>query len=317
MKVIAKVGIKQVEGYDYFIDDSGDVSRRKIDHDRIEKVAKVGIIKEPDKEYIITDRGDIGIVEKENIFSEKKVSPEFKYSNQSSEGKVCLSSVGIVVAIVWLIADYESFFGALILFIIIYSIYKYRREKRVKKQREEEEKREQDRLKKEREFEKKQNAKGLYKFENKWGTKEQIEKWKEYKYGISQNFMNMSPFQFEEFIAKLFRKMGYDAHATNKTGDYGIDVIAKKDGKKIAIQCKQNQIGNNVGNVTIQNTLGSMWKIKAEKSIIITTSDFTTKAEEQAKEAPIELWDGRYLKKLVRRYFIESNDDKTKKFKIN
>ena len=49
-----------------------------------------------------------------------------------------------------------------------------------------------------------------------------------------------------------------------------------------------------------------MWRIKADKSIIITTSDFTTKTEEQAKEAPIELWDNGYLKKMVRKYFIGS-----------
>jgi len=182
----------------------------------------------------------------------------------------------------------------------------YEKEKRAKAKimKKEEEKRLQ--------FEKMQISKGLVKYKNQWGKPDQVRKWKEMDIGINQNFMNMSHFQFEEFIAKLFRKMGYSAKVTQKTGDYGIDVIAEKNGKKVAIQCKQNQIGNNVGNVTVQNTLGSMWKIKAEKSIIITTSDFTTKAEEQAREAPVELWDGRYLKDMVRKYFIESNNEKIK-----
>jgi large-conductance mechanosensitive channel len=232
-----------------------------------------------------------------------------------------LFSVGIFIIIGWLISNYKSFFGALITSIIVISIFMYSKKKDEIKRKEKEKRRkieekekidrlikeQRDRLKKEQkenQFNKEQNAKGLYKYEGKWGTKEQIKRWEETKYGISQNFKNMTPFEFEEFIAKLFRKMGYDAHTTTKTGDYGIDVIAKKDGKKIGIQCKQNKIGNNVGNVVVQSTLGSMWKIKADKSIIITTSDFTTQAEEQAKEAPIELWDRHYLKEIVEKYFM-------------
>jgi len=124
MKTITKVGIKQIKGYDYFVDNSGDISRKKIGSDKVEKVAKVGIIKEPDKEYIITNRGDIGIVEKKNIYPENKLSPNIKHNNMSGEGKVCLSCVGIVIAIAWLIADYKSFFGIFILFIILYLINK-------------------------------------------------------------------------------------------------------------------------------------------------------------------------------------------------
>lgn len=169
---------------------------------------------------------------------------------------------------------------------------------------------EKERIKKEK-FEKEQIAKGLVKYKYRWGRPEQVKKWKEIDLGINQNFMNISHFQFEEFIARLFNKMGYEAYATKKTGDYGIDVVAKKDKEIIAIQCKQNQIGNNVGNIIVQNTLGSMWKIKANKSIIITTSDFTIQAKIQAREAPVELWNGNDLKKIVREYLIGSDKDET------
>ena len=49
-----------------------------------------------------------------------------------------------------------------------------------------------------------------------------------------------------------------------------------------------------------------MWKIKANKSIIITTSDFTVQAIEQSKEAPVELWNLNTLKRYVRKYFIDN-----------
>ncbi len=171
------------------------------------------------------------------------------------------------------------------------------------------EEREQKRIAFEKEriaFEKEQIAKGLVQYEDKWGTPEQVKKWKEIRTGIDSSFMNMSHFEFEEFVARLFRKMGYETTVTKKTGDYGVDVIAKDSRDTIAIQVKQNSIGNNVGNVTVQQTLGAMWKIPANKAIIITTSDFTVQAKEQAKNAPIELWDLKILKQLVRKHFIDN-----------
>ena len=135
-------------------------------------------------------------------------------------------------------------------------------------------------------FRKSQILKGLVEFKGKWGSPEQVKKWKEIEYGIDSNFMNLSHFEFEEFIAKLFKKMGYNTEITRKTGYYGIDVIAKDKNDNIAVQAKQFKHGNNVSNVIVQQVLGAMWKVKANKAIIITTSDFTVQAKVQAREAP-------------------------------
>ena len=59
-----------------------------------------------------------------------------------------------------------------------------------------------------------------------------------------------------------------------------------------------------MGAQTIQQTLGAMWKVKADQSILITTSGFTVYAQEQAREAPIELWDKRTLHEIVRKYMM-------------
>ena len=50
-----------------------------------------------------------------------------------------------------------------------------------------------------------------------------------------------------------------------------------------------------------------MRDVKANKAIIITTSDFTIQAKKQAEEAPVELWNLKTLKQMVRKYFIESD----------
>lgn len=124
---------------------------------------------------------------------------------------------------------------------------------------------------------------------------------------LSTNFVSMSPFDFEHFVAKLFNSMGYEAQATSRTGDYGVDVIAKKDAEIIAIQCKKYQEGNNVGNQEVQRLLGAMLfkDLKADRGIIITTSDFTRQAGIQAEDNPIELRNKTILHNAVRKYLIQ------------
>jgi restriction system protein len=121
---------------------------------------------------------------------------------------------------------------------------------------------------------------------------------------INSGYSLISPFEFEDLVATLFNRMGYETEVTSKTGDYGIDIIAKDENDVIAIQTKKYATGNNVGNRDVQRLLGAMQlrHVKANKAILITTSDFTLQAVEQAKETPIELWDGAYISSLLRKY---------------
>lgn len=165
---------------------------------------------------------------------------------------------------------------------------------------------------KKKEFERLQEGKGLIKFTSSkgdeyWGTPHQVKIWKEIDIGLHSNFTNLDPYQFEEFIAKLFIKMGYTAVKTKSTGDFGADVIATKDDQTILIEVKRYKEGNNVTPKEVQRALGAMWKHKANKAVFITTSDFTVRAQELENEAPIELWNKRILHELVRKYFIEED----------
>jgi HJR/Mrr/RecB family endonuclease len=155
-------------------------------------------------------------------------------------------------------------------------------------------------------FEEKQKAKGLVKYKDRWGTPHEVKRWEEIDIGLGNNFADLSPYEFEDFVAKLFQKMGYSTTVTKKTGDFGVDIIAKDKTDTIAIQVKKNKIGSNIGNVTVQQILGAMWNIKANKAIIITTSDFTVQAKLQAKDAPVELWNRKILHEMIRKYFMEA-----------
>ena len=147
----------------------------------------------------------------------------------------------------------------------------------------------------------------LYSFENKeyWLSNKIINELNMIKKHIDTNFMQINPYDFEEFTKHLFGQMDYSAIQTKNTGDFGADVIAKKGEDTVLIQCKRNSVGNNVSNVIVQQTLGAMWKYEANKSIIVTTSDFTVSAHHQARNAPVELWNGTYFKKIVKEILIE------------
>jgi len=149
-----------------------------------------------------------------------------------------------------------------------------------------------------------QREKGLELFEAQWVKKLDILRLKEIRIGLSNNFSHLSGHDFEHFVARLLQEMGYTTEVTKKTGDYGVDIIAKKEHKIIAVQCKRYAETNSVGNQDIQRCLGSMHKINAKKSIFVTTSHYTKQALQQAVDAPIELWDKNTLHDYVKKYLL-------------
>lgn len=87
--------------------------------------------------------------------------------------------------------------------------------------------------------------------------------------------------EFEELIAKLFRKMGYDAEVTKASGDQGIDVIATKNGFKYGIQAKC--YSGQVGNTAIQEVVAGKTYYSLNKAIVVTNNFFTKSATKLAE----------------------------------
>jgi hypothetical protein len=64
---VAKVGVKKTDGYLYFVDKNGDISRasmargggKKKGRGKIEKVAKVGVKKAKGYLYFVDKKGDV------------------------------------------------------------------------------------------------------------------------------------------------------------------------------------------------------------------------------------------------------------------
>jgi restriction system protein len=121
---------------------------------------------------------------------------------------------------------------------------------------------------------------------------------------MENRFSRLKPREFEELIRELFIKMGYNASLTPYISDFGADIIAKKEMDVIVIQVKKYKPDHKVGRVDVQKVLGSTFKYKANKAILITTSSFTDEAREQARDAPIELWDYYTLIEKIEKYLL-------------
>lgn len=120
------------------------------------------------------------------------------------------------------------------------------------------------------------------------------------------------PGKFEEMMISLLSKMGYkgpdgDAWVTQKTNDGGIDGILNQDPlglRKVLIQVKRYEEGNNVGRQTISQFHGDLDLQGADRGVFITTSSFTKGAETAAKTFNIKLIDGDTLTKLMINYKV-------------
>lgn len=109
----------------------------------------------------------------------------------------------------------------------------------------------------------------------------------------------LSPAEFEEMVADVYRAKGHRARRTGTAGDHGVDVVvAARNGEKWVVQCKRWR--GTVGERVVREFYGTMLHEKADKGAIVTTGFFTHQAKEWAKGKPIFLYDGEQFLKIWR-----------------
>lgn len=110
-----------------------------------------------------------------------------------------------------------------------------------------------------------------------------------------KNIDAMSGIDFEHFAARWLALGGYRSiKTTPKSNDYGIDLVAVKDGVKVGVQCKR--YSGNVGVAAIQEVTAGTAYYNCEKGIVITNAAFTKNAVSLAAANGIELIDGAELR---------------------
>ncbi len=115
-----------------------------------------------------------------------------------------------------------------------------------------------------------------------------ISAWPELLYRIS-------PRQFEEIIAEVFEKHDFDVELTPQTRDGGRDIVAIHSTlgvkAKYIIECKRYAKANPISVGLVRQLYGVQTQEGANKSILATTSRFTSPAKEFASKVNTTQWE--------------------------
>lgn len=67
---------------------------------------------------------------------------------------------------------------------------------------------------------------------------------------------DMSSREFEQFLRAVFERNGYSVKLTSSSTDFGADLVAEKDVRRIAIEAKCYRQGRTVGNRAVRSVIG-------------------------------------------------------------
>jgi len=99
--------------------------------------------------------------------------------------------------------------------------------------------------------------------------------------------------EFEAFIGSLFEADGYQVEFTQASNDKGIDIIAKRNGISIGIQCKR--YSSTVGIASVQEVFSGKNFYSLDKALVVTNNFFTKAAKDLAESTGVVLWDRELL----------------------
>ncbi len=117
------------------------------------------------------------------------------------------------------------------------------------------------------------------------------------KYAWTRERDHMDGFDFEYYCADLLAADGFvDVKVTRSSGDYGVDILAEKDGVTYAIQCKRYT--GLVGVKAVQEAYAGRDYYDRMVGAVLTNQYFTKPAVQAARKLKILLWDRDYLQDM-------------------
>ena len=113
-----------------------------------------------------------------------------------------------------------------------------------------------------------------------------------------EEFDLMEGRDFEHYCAELLRRRGFqEVEVTKGSGDYGIDILAEKDGVTYAVQCKRYAAP--VGVKAVQEAYAGRDYYDRMVGAVLTNQYFTQPAVEAARRLKILLWDRGYRESMM------------------
>ncbi|GEN58089.1 restriction endonuclease [Halolactibacillus alkaliphilus] len=102
-----------------------------------------------------------------------------------------------------------------------------------------------------------------------------------------QEIDQMKGTTFEDYLKILYESQGYKVSLTPKTGDYGADLVLKKDNNKIVVQAKR--YAKNVGIKAVQEVIGAKDYYRATDAWVVSNRFYTQPAINLAKANGVKL----------------------------
>jgi len=116
--------------------------------------------------------------------------------------------------------------------------------------------------------------------------------------GKTEDIDLMEGHEFEYYCAELLKQCGFqEVEVTQGSGDYGIDILAEKEGVTYAIQCKCYT--SPVGVKAVQEAYAGRDYYDRMVGVVLTNQYFTRPAVEAAEKLKILLWDRDYLESML------------------
>lgn len=103
---------------------------------------------------------------------------------------------------------------------------------------------------------------------------------------------------FEHACATILETCGWAVTITRATGDQGVDLLAKKEGAIVAVQCKNT--AQPVGNAAVQEVFAGKAFYEATAAVVVSRSGFTSSATQLANRLIVTLIDSAALADLDR-----------------
>ena len=104
---------------------------------------------------------------------------------------------------------------------------------------------------------------------------------------------------FEYYCADLLRNGGYqNVRVTRASGDFGVDILAERDGITYGIQCKRYD--RPIGVFAVQQVYAGKDFYHLMAGAVLTNQTFTPAAHTMAERLNILLWDRSFIQELER-----------------
>ncbi|HRQ40580.1 MAG TPA: restriction endonuclease [Chloroflexota bacterium] len=108
----------------------------------------------------------------------------------------------------------------------------------------------------------------------------------------------LQPYEFEAYVADLFRQKGYRVKLHGRRGDNGVDLrLSQANGKEAIVQCKRYR--KSVGPDIVRELYGTLMHERVAHAFLVTTADISDAARAWAQGKPMTLIDGRTLAHLA------------------